>query len=115
MNNKFFAYIGNTGVVANNNTSTLTFNFASDSDFLLQEIRTLGTAMTIQIQEQSGDLFQSNAFTSSVIGGANGFGGLKFIKNNPTIPRNSKILVTFSNASGGSLTDEIQFWGYKQS
>ena len=110
-NGQLFCYTANSGSLAASANIQKTITFDNDSDFILREVRTIGTGLTIQIQTSSGYLFQNNAFTSSVIGSGNN--GIKTMDNPPKILRNTVLQITFANPTAGSLTDEIQFWGYK--
>lgn len=112
MDKKLFCYSANSGSLATGNNIQKTITFDADTTFLLREFRTLNTAMTIQIQTSSGYLFQNTAFTSSGVGSGNN--SVKTIPDEIKIPANSSWIVTFTNNSGGTLTDEVQFWGFKQ-
>jgi len=109
MTKQIFDYNALATALTTGNSTTQTINFASDSDFMLKEIRTLGTAMTISIQVVSGAQFQTNPITSSVIG--SGQNGWKLFGDVIMVPRNSKWQITFTNNSGGTLSDEIHFLG----
>lgn len=111
MEKKLFCYLANSGAVTAGNNVNQPIQFDNETNFEIREIRTLGTAMTITLKTSSGYLFQNNAFTSSVIGSGNN--SLKLIPDTMQVPKNSNWIVNFNNATGGSLTDEIQIWGYK--
>ncbi len=109
-----FIYSANSGSLVAAATATIQITFASDSDFILKEIRTSGnTLVTILISSVSGDNFCNNAFLSSVVGGANL--GLKYNADGIMIPRGTQLKILFTNGDSSTHTEELQFWGIKVS
>jgi hypothetical protein len=107
-----FNYVINSGSVGANSSTNKQLTFSSDSDFLLSEIRATGNSgINLQISLSNGQQFSSSAFATSLIGGANI--PLLSFRLKVVIPKNTTMTFTFTNTTGGALTEEVQLWGYK--
>lgn len=88
-------------------------NFASDSDFVLEEIRTSGEDdLRITMSNASGDQWSNTSLNVYLFGRGND--GVKDFGGGIVIPKNSQVNVTFDNQSGAGISNaELQLWGYK--
>ena len=98
-------------------TVTPNIVISNDSDFLLQEIRVIGSLdpgdLLLSIGYAQGDVWNNISFDASTIQcNANANNALKFLQM-PLIPRNTQINVQMQNASGAALLAEVQLWGVK--
>lgn len=113
INKAFFCYNAKVSALAGGSSSVQQITFSNHSDFLLKEIRNTlqaAGAILITIALTSGDQFSNQALDSALF--STGFNGIKFFEN-VIIPANTNINVTIQNTTGGALSHEIQFWGYK--
>ena len=117
MNNQIkpslFCYAIPATVFLANATVTPQINMSNDSDFDLVEIRATqqaAGAILMQLSTASGELFSNVPLDTLQFAGTSYPVRLPFPVR---FPANSQVNVQIQNTTGGNLTSQIQFWGYK--
>lgn len=113
MNASLFCYAIPATLVAANSIVAPQINFNNETHFDVCEIRATTQAINailMQLSLASGELL------SNVPVDTNQFAGTSLAVKLPVpirIPANSQLNVQLTNTTGGNLTSQIQFWGYK--
>lgn len=107
-----FCYKARIPTIADGQTLSPQISFSNDSDFILTDLRSTGTAgVYVTLQSANGETFSNEPWHAALVGA--GFNGLKVLTN-PVIPANTDLVVQVQNTSGGPVTNfEVQLWGYK--
>lgn len=88
-------------------------NINNESDFLLVEVRATqqaAGAILTQFSMASGELFSNTPLDTAL------FSGTAYPVRLPepvVLPANAQINVQLTNTTGGALSTQIQFWGYR--
>lgn len=110
---KLFCYAIPSQVFIANSTVMPQINISSDKDFELAEIRATqqaAGAILMQLSLANGDLFSNLPLDTLQ------FAGTSLAVRLPIpvrLPANTQLNVQITNTTGGNLTSQIQFWGYK--
>lgn len=110
---KLFCYAIPSAVFLANSTVIPQINISSEHDFELAEIRATPQAVgaiLMQLSVASGDLFSNLPIDTAQFAGTS----LGYKLPIPVrFPANTQLNVQIQNTTGGNLTSQIQFWGYK--
>ena len=88
-------------------------NISNDADFLITEIRAsqqAAGAILMQLSTANGEIFSNTPLDTLL------FAGTSYPVRLPSpvrVPANTQLNVQVTNTTGGNLTSQIQFWGYK--
>jgi hypothetical protein len=110
---KLFCYAIPSTVFVANTIVQPQINISSEHDFELAEIRATqqaAGAILMQLSVASGDLFSNVPLDTLQFAGTSLGYKLPIPVN---FPANTQLNVQIKNTTGGNLTSQIQFWGYK--
>lgn len=109
----FYCYAVRAASIAAAGTDVQTLTFSSDTDFMLAEIRTSGTAGNLLTITDAQGAQHSNISLQTALIGA---GTNKIVFPEPVnIPASSQIIISQNNSTGAPITNqEVQFWGYQK-
>lgn len=114
---KIFCYAARTATaIAAGGSLPVNINFNNDSDFVLSEIRTTGTAsLRLMIAEASGRQYSNISLTAAIFGTGDNKVMFPTFPDPTLIPANTQLIVTFIDGGGAGLAAglEVQLWGYQ--
>jgi hypothetical protein len=111
-NEIIFCYNAPSGTMVQDATPAIPITIASDSDFLLREIKTMGTAgVTFQLTLTDGTAYSSAPLSSAAV--AASANGVNYRDKCIIIPKATQLKCNFNNTSSSNANDEVQLWGLK--